>query len=229
MRQCFFHPIVLSTFKTTLKLAFFTTIINCFFCITIAWVLTEFRFPGKKILEIAIDIPFALPTSVGGLTLMNVYSDRGWIGSLCSAFGVKIAFTQLGVLFAMVFVSFPLVVRTIQPVLLSINNELKEAAWCLGASHWATFRYIIFPFFRGVLLSGMILVFSRAISEYGSIVLISSNRPRKDLVISVLIFQKLEQYDFHSATCIAVFILIFSFSIFYISNHIQMSTSNRKN
>lgn len=219
-------PIVLSTYKITFITALIAAFINGLIGLILAWVLIRYQFYGKKALDIAIDLPFALPTSVGGLTLMNIYSDQGWLGPLCSYCGVQIVFNRLGVLIAMIFVSIPFVVRTIQPILENMEEELEEAALCVGASSWTTFWEIIFPPLIPSLITGTALGFSRAIGEYGSIILIASNIPTKDLVISVLISQKLEQYDYQSATIIASGTLIVSFLILLIINSIQLWYQN---
>ena len=216
------NPVVIEACKVTFLTGLLSTIINCFFGLILAWVLVKLRFPGKQILDIAVDLPFALPTSVGGLTLMTVYSDRGWMGPICSLLGIKISFTRLGVLVAMIFVSLPFVVRTIQPILSSIEQEVEEAAWCLGASEWTTFWWVVFPSLTSSLLTGTTLAFSRAIGEYGSIVLVAGNIPKQDLVISVLIFQRLEQYDHKGAISIAVLVLMISFIMLLTINSIQL-------
>ena len=213
---------VVSAYKITFMTALIAASINAVLGLILAWVLVKYQFPGKKILDAAVDLPFALPTSVGGLTLMTVYSERGWMGPICSWFGIQIVFSRIGVLMAMIFVSLPFVVRTIQPVLESIEEEIEEAAWCLGASPWATFWHVLFPLLTSSLLTGTALGFSRAIGEYGSIVLVSSNIPRKDLVVSVLLFQKLEQYDYQAATAIATIVLIVSFGILLLINYIHL-------
>jgi sulfate/thiosulfate transport system permease protein len=224
--EIFKEPIVLSTYKITFITAFIAAIINGLIGIILAWVLTRYKFYGKKILDVAIDLPFALPTSVGGLTLMNIYSDQGWLGPFCSYFGIQIVFNRLGVLIAMIFVSIPFVVRTIQPILENMEEELEEAALCIGASSWTTFWEIFFPPLIPSLITGTALGFSRAIGEYGSIILIASNIPTKDLVISVLISQKLEQYDYQSATIIATGTLTVAFGILLIINSIQLWYQN---
>lgn len=228
VKQCLFSPIVVAACQVTFMTGLIATAINCVMGIMIAWVLVQYRFPGKKILDMAVDLPFALPTSVGGLTLMTVYNDKGWMGPICAFCGIKIVFTQLGVLMAMIFVSMPFVIRTIQPVLYSIEYEVEEAAWCLGASQWTTFWWVIFPSLSSSLLTGTTLAFSRAIAEYGSIVLVASNIPRRDLVISVLIFQRLEQYDYQGATSIAILVLSISFVILLSINSIQIWKQNWK-
>lgn len=215
------QPIVLSAYKMTFITAFVAAIINALTGLILAWVLVRYHFYGKKILDVAIDLPFALPTSVGGLTLMTIYSDQGWMGPLCSWLGIQIVFNQLGVLVAMIFVSIPFVVRTVQPILEGMEEELEEAALCVGASSWTTFWEIIFPPLAPSLFTGTVLGFSRAIGEYGSIILIASNIPTKDLVISVLISQRLEQYDYQGATIIATGTLLVSFGILLIINTIQ--------
>nr|QKQ14592.1 putative transport protein [Zygnema circumcarinatum] len=216
------EPVVLSAYKVTFLTAGLAALINCFFGLILAWILVRYRFPGKRALDAAVDLPFALPTSVGGLTLMTVYSDKGWMGPICSWLGIKIAFSRLGVLMAMMFVSLPFIVRTIQPVLESMEEEIEEAAWCIGASPWTTFWHVLFPPMISPLLTGTALGFSRAIGEYGSIVLVASNIPMKDLVVSVLIFQRLEQYDYKGATAIASVVLIVSFVILLIINYIYL-------
>ena len=216
-----FKPIVIEALKITFTTALLATIINCVFGLAIAWVLVKLRFPGKELLDIGVDLPFALPTSVGGLTLMIVYSHRGWMGPVCSLLGIKVSFTRLGVLIAMIFVSLPFVIRTIQHVLYNMEKEVEEAAWCLGASEWTTFWWIIFPSLTSSLLTGTTLAFSRAIAEYGSIVLVAGNIPKQDLVISVLIFQRLEQYDHQGAICIALLVMLLSFIMLLTINSIQ--------
>nr|YP_009193449.1 sulfate transport ATP-binding protein [Takakia lepidozioides]UPM51681.1 sulfate transport ATP-binding protein [Takakia lepidozioides] len=216
------EPVVLSAYSITFSTAFLAAIANASFGSILAWILVKYEFPGKKALDAAVDLPFALPTSVGGLTLMTVYSDRGWMGPICSWLGIRIVFSRLGVSMAMIFVSLPFVVRTIQPVSQNTEEELEEAAWCVGASPWTTFRHILFPPLTPSLLTGTALGFSRAIGEYGSIVLIASNIPMKDLVISVLIFQRLEQYDYPGATVVATLVLIASFGVLLTINQIQI-------
>lgn len=215
------EPIILSAYSFTFSTALLATIINSFFGLILAWVLVRYEFPGRKILDATVDLPFALPTSVGGLTLMTVFNDKGWMKPIFSLLGIKIVFGPLGVLTAMVFISLPFVVRTIQPVLQNMEEDPEEAAECLGASPWTTFWYILFPPLIPALLTGTTLGFSRALGEYGSVVLIASNIPMKDLVISVLLFQKLEQYDYQGAAIIASFVLIISFGTLFSINQIQ--------
>ena len=162
------EPIAISAYIVTISMAFFACLFNAVFGFIIAWVLTRYNFPGKRLIDAAIDLPFALPTSVAGLTLVTVYSEKGCLGSFFSKFGIQIVFTKLGVMIAMIFVSFPFVVRSIQPVLQEMERELEEAAWSLGASPWKTFRKVVFPPLLPATLTGITLAFSRAIGEYGS-------------------------------------------------------------
>jgi sulfate transport system permease protein len=216
------QPVVLSAYKVTFITAAIAAVINALAGLILAWILVRYHFYGKKTLDLAIDLPFALPTSVGGLTLMTVYSDQGWMGPICSWLGIQVVFSQLGVLMAMIFVSIPFVVRTVQPVLEGMEKELEEAALCVGASPWTTFWEIIFPPLVPSLFTGTALGFSRAIGEYGSIILIASNIPTKDLVLSVLISQRLEQYDYQGATIIATGALFVSFAVLLAINSIQV-------
>lgn len=215
------EPVAMSAYTITLSMAAIACIFNTFFGFIVAWVLVRYNFPGKRLLDGAVDLPFALPTSVAGLTLVTVYSDRGWIGSFLSNLGIQIIFTKLGVIIAMIFVSFPFIVRTLQPVLQEIEKELEEAAWSLGASPWKTFCGVVFPAIFPAMLTGITLAFSRAIGEYGSIVIISSNFPFKDLIASVLIFQSLEQYDYAGATIIGTVVLLISLILLFSINLLQ--------
>jgi sulfate/thiosulfate transport system permease protein len=203
-------PVALATYDVTFVTALVAAIINGFFGTLIAWVLVRYEFPGKKLIDGSIDLPFALPTAVAGLTLATVYSDKGWIGSLFAPFGIKLAFTRSGVAIAMIFISLPFVVRTVQPVLQEMDTDIEEAAWCLGASQWDTFRRVLLPPLFPAILTGVALGFSRAVGEYGSTVIMASNTPFNDLIAPVLIFQRLEQYDYGGATVIGVVLLLIS-------------------
>ncbi len=214
-------PIALSTYDITFTTSLITALINGLFGTAIAWVLVRYDFPGKRIIDASIDLPFALPTSVAGLTLATVYSDNGWIGSIFAPLGIKIAFTRLGVAIAMLFISLPFIVRTVQPVLMEMERDIEEAAWCLGASDWQTFRQVILPPLLPSILTGMALGFSRAVGEYGSTVIIASNTPFKDLIAPVLVFQKLEQYDYAGATTIGVVLLGISLLLLLAINILQ--------
>ncbi len=204
-------PIALSSYEITFVTAFAAAAVNGVFGTLIAWVLVRYDFFGKRFLEAVVDLPFALPTSVAGLTLATVYSEKGWIGSLVAPFGIKIAFTRLGVWIAMMFISLPFIVRTVQPVLTELEKEIEEAAWSLGASKLQTFIQVILPPLTPAILTGVALGFSRAVGEYGSTVIIASNTPFKDLITPILIFQRLEQYDYVGATVIGAVMLAISF------------------
>ena len=214
-------PIAISAYSLTLKMAFFAAFINTIFGFIITWVLTRYNFFGKKYLDAAVDLPFALPTSVAGLTLTTVYGEKGWIGNLLHQGNIQIVFTQYGVLLAMIFVSFPFVIRTLQPVLQEIEISLEEAAWSLGANSWQTFFRIILPTLWPAIITGFTLSFSRALGEFGSIVMISSNLPLKDLVASVLIYQSLEQYDYLGASVIGIVVLFIALLSLLVINTLQ--------
>lgn len=200
-------PIALSTYNVTFVVAALATLLNTAFGVLVAWVLVRYDFPLKRIVDAAIDLPFALPSSVAGLTLATVYSESGWIGSLLAPFGIQVSFTRLGVAVAMIYISMPFVIRTVQPVLQEMEREVEEAAWSLGASQWRTFRQVILPSLTPAVLTGVALGFSRSVGEFGSVVIVASNVPFKDLSAPVLIFQLVEQYDIAGATVIGTVLL----------------------
>jgi sulfate/thiosulfate transport system permease protein len=214
-------PVALSAYEVTFVTALVAGVINGIMGTLIAWILVRYQFPGKKIIDAAIDIPFALPTSVAGLVLATVYSHNGWIGQLFAPMGIKIAFTRLGVFVAMLFISLPFIVRTLQPVLLELEPEIEQAAWSLGASDSQTFWKVILPPLIPPILTGTALGFSRAVGEYGSVVLVSSGIPFKDLIAPVLVFQKLEQYDYAGATVIGTVLLLVSLLLLLLINLLQ--------
>ncbi len=213
--------IALATYSVTFGTSLAAALLNGVFGTLIAWVLVRYDFPLKRIIDATVDLPFALPTSVAGLTLATVYSNNGWIGSLLAPLGIKVSFTRLGVWVAMVFISLPFVVRTVQPVLQEMEHEIEEAAWSLGASQWQTFWKVILPPLFPTILTGVALGFSRAVGEYGSTVIISSNTPFQDLIAPVLIFQRLEQYDYSGATVIGVVLLAISLVLLLAINFLQ--------
>ena len=214
-------PVALSAYNVTFVTALLAGLINGLMGTLLAWVLIRYEFPGRKLVDADIDLPFALPTSVAGLVLATVYSDNGWIGQLFAPFGIKIAFTRLGVFVAMLFISLPFVVRTLQPVLQEMEKEVEEAAWSLGASQIQTFWKVILPPLIPPILTGVALGFSRAVGEYGSVVIVASNIPFKDLIAPVLVFQRLEQYDYEGATVIGTVLLLASLVILFIINLLQ--------
>ncbi|MGQ9838413.1 MAG: sulfate ABC transporter permease subunit CysT [Cyanobacteriota bacterium] len=202
--------VAVSSYEVTFVTALMAALINGILGTLTAWVLVRYPFPGKKVIEGIIDLPFALPTAVAGLTLATVYSSNGWLGSLVAPLGIRISFTRLGVGVAMLFISFPFVVRAVQPVLQEIEKEVEEAAWSLGASPWQTFWKVILPQLLAAILTGVALGFSRAIGEYGSIVMIASSIPFRDLISAVLVIQRLEQFDYAGATVIGTVLLFIS-------------------
>ncbi len=213
--------LALATYTINFSLAFLAALTNGVMGSMVAWVLVRYQFPGKKIIDASIDIPFALPTAVAGVVLTAIYSDNGWIGHFFSALGIQIAFARPGVYLAMTFVSLPFVIRTLQPVLNDMEKEVEEAAWCLGSSPETTFWRVIFPPLIPHILTGVAMAFSRAVGEFGSVVIIASNLPFEDMITSVLVFQKLEQYDIQGATVIGIVMLCLSLVLLFIINLLQ--------
>jgi sulfate/thiosulfate transport system permease protein len=214
-------PVALSAYDVTFTTSLAAGLINGVMGTLVAWVLVRYSFPGRKIMDAAVDLPFALPTAVAGLVLATIYSDKGWIGSLFAPFSIKIAFTRLGVLVAMIFISLPFIVRTLQPVLQEMEKETEEAAWSLGATPLQTFWRVQLPPLVPPILTGIALGFSRSIGEYGSVVIISSSIPFKDLIAPVLVFQRLEQYDYGGATVIGTVLLLISLGMLLVINALQ--------
>jgi sulfate/thiosulfate transport system permease protein len=214
-------PIALSAYNVTFLTALIAAVINGVMGTILAWILVRYDFPGRKLVDALIDIPFALPTSVAGLVLTTIYSPNGWLGQLFAPFGIKIAYTRLGVFVAMLFISLPFVVRTLQPVLGELEPEVEEAAASLGANNRQIFWRVIFPPLLPPILTGVALGFSRAVGEFGSIVIIASNMPFVDLIAPVLVFQKLEQYDYTGATIIGTILLLTSLFFLLIINLLQ--------
>jgi sulfate transport system permease protein len=215
------QPVAISAYEVSFLTAFFACTINGVMGTIIAWVLVRYQFPGKKIIDATIDIPFALPTSVAGLVLAALYTTNGWIGQLVAPWEIRIAFTRLGVLIAMLFISIPFVVRTVQPVLMELEPEIEEAAWSLGASPRETFRRVLLPILIPSILTGVALGFARAVGEYGTVVLIASSIPFKDLIAPILVLQRLEQYDYGSAAVIGTVLLMASLMILLLINLLQ--------
>ena len=216
-------PEALATYKISFGLSLVASLLNGVFGLVIAWALIRCRFPGQRLLDALIDLPFALPTAVAGLALTAVYSEEGWLGRpIYQLFGVKVAFSSLGVAVAMVFISLPFVVRTVEPVLRALEKEQEEASWCLGASESQTFFRVVLPQLLPAILAGVAQGYSRAVGEYGSVVMISSNVPFRDLITPTLIVQKLEEYDFAAATVIGTVMLVFAFVSLMVINRIQI-------
>ncbi len=216
---------VLQAYKVSFSTAFNAAIINCIFGLIIAWVLTRYDFPLKRIVDGIIDLPFALPTSVAGIALTTLYSENGWIGGKLYSLGIESAFSTFGITVALTFIGIPFVVRTVQPVLSELDSMYEEAATMLGAGRFRTFIKVIFPEVLPALLTGFGLAFARGVGEYGSVVFISGNMPMKTEIAPLLIMSKLEQYDYAGATSIAVVMLILSFLVLLFINIIQVRTN----
>jgi len=220
-------PRVMASYKLTFGASLIGALINAAFGLLTAWVLTRYTFPGKKLVDALVDLPFALPTAVAGIALTAVYASNGWIGSLIEPHGIKVAFTPLGVVVALTFIGLPFVVRTVQPVLEDLEAETEEAAASLGANRWQTFTKIIFPAIWPALLTGFALAFARAIGEYGSVIFIAGNMPMISEITPLIIITKLEQYDYVGATAVAVVMLVISFILLFAINGLQWWTNKR--
>lgn len=215
---------VLASLKLTFGAALIAALFNAVFGLLVAWVFVRYRFPGKRLFDAVIDLPFALPTAVAGIALTALYAGNGWIGSLLEPLGVTVAYTPLGVIVAMTFISLPFVVRTVQPVLEEAEKELEEAAATLGAGRWTTVTRVILPTVWPALLTGFALAFARAVGEYGSIIFIAGNIPMVSEITPLLIIIKLEEFDYAGATAIAAAMLTLSFALLLLINLFQAWT-----
>lgn len=220
-------PRVVASYKLTFGASLIGASINAVFGLLTAWVLVRYDFPGKKLIDAFVDLPFALPTAVAGIALTAVYAKNGWIGSLLEPNGIQVAFTPLGVVVALTFIGLPFVVRTVQPVLEDLENEAEEAAASLGANRWQTFYKVIFPALLPALLTGFALAFARAVGEYGSVIFIAGNMPMVSEITPLIIITKLEQYDYTGATAVAVVMLVISFLLLLMINGLQWWTNRR--
>jgi len=220
-------PRVVASYQLTFGASFIGASINAVFGLLTAWVLVRYNFPGKRIIDALVDLPFALPTAVAGIALTAVFAGNGWIGSWLEPLGIKVAFTPLGVVVALTFIGLPFVVRTVQPVLEDLEAEAEEAAASLGANRWQTFSRIIFPALLPALLTGFALAFARAIGEYGSVIFIAGNMPMVSEITPLIIITKLEQYDYAGATAVAVVMLVISFILLLAINGLQWWNSRR--
>lgn len=214
-------PRVVASFQLTFGASLLAAAINVVFGFVLAWILVRYRFPGRRVIDALIDLPFALPTAVSGIALTAIYAPNGWLGQYLFPLGIKTAFSQLGILLALVFIGLPFVVRTLQPALEEIDKESEEAAANLGANRWQTFRRVLFPMLIPALLTGFALAFARAVGEYGSVIFIAGNMPMKTEITSLLIVTKLEQYDYAGAAAIAVAMLLLSFVLLLTINALQ--------
>lgn len=220
-------PRVVATYKLSFGAALLAAAINAVFGLMLAWALVRYAFPGKKLIDALVDLPFALPTAVAGIALTALYAGNGWIGSLLEPLGIKVAFTPLGVLVALVFIGVPFVVRTVQPILEDLETELEEAAASLGANRRQTFTRVLLPVLLPALLTGFALAFARAVGEYGSVIFIAGNIPMVSEITPLIIITKLEQYDYVGATAVAVVMLVFSFIMLLAINLLQAWSAKR--
>jgi len=214
-------PRVVASYQLTFGASFLAALVNAVFGLLVAWVLVRYSFPGKKIIDALVDLPFALPTAVAGISLTALLASNGWVGSLLEPYGINLAFNRNGVVIALIFIGLPFVVRTVQPVLEDAEKELEEAAASLGATRWQTFRFVIFPAIGPALLTGFAMAFARAIGEYGSVIFIAGNMPMVSEITPLIIIGKLEQYDYAGATAVAVVMLGFSFVMLLVINALQ--------
>ena len=213
---------IVSGYVVSLSCAFFAALINAVFGLMIAWVLVRYRFPWKRLMDGIIELPFALPTAVAGISLTYLYSDKGWIGAAFNKVGIKIAYTRIGITIAMIFIGIPFVVRTVQPVLEKLDRRYEEAAAMLGAGRTYTFFRVVLPEVFPALLAGFGLAFARGIGEYGSVVFIAGNIPYETQIAPLLIMTKLEQYKYADATAIALVLLLISFALMLLINSVQI-------
>lgn len=218
-------PQAFAAYRLTFGASFCAAAVNAFFGLLVAWVLVRYNFSGKKLLDAIVDLPFALPTAVAGITLAAIYSEHGWIGMWLKPLGIKVAFTPLGVFVALTFIGLPFVVRTVQPVLEDLDPEIEEASASLGANRWQTFWRVILPTVRPALLTGFALAFARALGEYGSVVFISSNIPMKGQIVPLLIMSELDSFHYGEATALAVVMLLISFALLLTINVLQWWSS----
>ena len=214
-------PRVVASYRLTFGASFIAALVNSVFGLLVAWVLVRYSFPGKKIVDALVDLPFALPTAVAGISLTALLASNGWIGQYLEPQGIKLAFNPNGVVIALIFIGLPFVVRTVQPVLEENERELEEAAMSLGANRWQTFRHVIFPAIAPALLTGFAMAFARAVGEYGSVIFIAGNMPMVSEITPLIIISKLEQYDYAGATAIAVVMLVISFALLLVINALQ--------
>lgn len=215
-------PRVMASYRITFGISLLAATLNGIFGLILAWVLVRYSFPGKRIVDALIDLPFALPTAVAGIALTAIYAGNGWLGQWLEPLGLKIAFTPLGILVALTFIGLPFVVRTVQPVLEELDIELEEAAANLGANRWQTFWRVLLPLLSPALLTGFALAFARGVGEYGSVIFIAGNVPLVSEITPLLIISKLEQFDYVGATAIAVVMLVVSFVLLFLINGLQM-------
>ncbi|MFG0212622.1 sulfate ABC transporter permease subunit CysT [Brevibacillus porteri] len=212
---------VLASIRVSIMTSFFAACLNAVFGVLVAWVLVRYQFAGKRIIDGIVDLPFALPTAVGGIALTSIYAENGWIGQYLAEWGIKVAYTPIGIWVALTFIGLPFVVRTVQPVLQDWDLQMEEAAATLGATRWNTFWRVVLPHLLPAIITGFALAFARALGEYGSVVFISGNMPLKTEIVPLLIMTKLEQFDYAGATAIATVMLVISFVMLLVINYLQ--------
>ncbi|MBS0224121.1 MAG: sulfate ABC transporter permease subunit CysT [Proteobacteria bacterium] len=220
-------PRVLAALEVSFVTSALAALVNAVFGMIVAWVLTRYRFPGRQVLDAAVDLPFALPTAVAGIALAALYAPNGWIGALFQPWGIRIAYTPLGIFIALVFIGLPFVVRTVQPVLQDFDREIEEASATLGATRRQTFLRVVLPALSPALLTGIALAFARAVGEYGSVIFIAGNMPFKSEIAPLLIVAKLEEYDYAGASAIATVMLAISFAALLAINLLQALSRRR--
>jgi sulfate transport system permease protein len=220
-------PRVVASYRVTFGASLAAAVINSVFGLLVAWVLVRYRFPGRRLVDAMVDLPFALPTAVAGIALTTLYTPSGWVGAYLEPLGIKVSYTWIGITIALIFIGLPFVVRTVQPVLDDLEVEVEEAAASLGAQRWQTFARVVFPTIAPALLTGFALAFARALGEYGSVVFIAGNMPMKTEIVPLLIITKLEQYDYAGATSVAVVMLVVSFLLLLAINLLQWAARRR--
>jgi len=218
---------ILKSLQLSFSTALIAALVNVVFGLLLAWCLVRYSFPGKRIVDALVDLPFALPTAVAGIALTSLYAPTGWIGQYLSPLRIEVAYTPIGITLALIFIGLPFVVRTVQPVLSDIETELEEAASALGANRWQTITKIILPILFPALLTGFALAFARGVGEYGSVIFIAGNQPYKTEIAPLMIISRLEEYDYAGATTIAVVMLILSFAVLFLINLVQAWASRR--
>jgi sulfate/thiosulfate transport system permease protein len=218
---------VVHAYRISFGTSLIAALVNVLFGLIVAWMLVRYEFPGKKLFDAMVDLPFALPTAVAGIALTALYAPNGWIGQYLEPLGIKVAFTPIGITIALIFIGLPFVVRTVQPVLEDMDRELEEAAASLGASRWQTFLYVILPHILPALMTGFAMAFARALGEYGSVIFIAGNMPSISEIVPLIIVIKLEQYDYAGATAIALVMLFASFLLLLLINLLQKWSQKR--
>lgn len=218
---------ILKSLQLSFSAALIAALVNVIFGLLLAWCLVRYSFPGKRIVDALVDLPFALPTAVAGIALTSLYAPTGWIGQYLEPLGIQVAYTPIGITIALIFIGLPFVVRTVQPVLSDIESELEEAASALGANRWQTITKVLLPILFPALLTGFALAFARGVGEYGSVIFIAGNQPYKTEIAPLMIISRLEEYDYAGATTIAVVMLILSFAILFLINLVQAWASRR--